>query len=187
MNREAWRAAVHGSQRVGYSWATVLNWSSPWWLSDKESACQYRYVSSIPAYFQWCLILCDPTGHNLPRLLCPWNFPSRNTGVGCHFLLQGIFPTQGSNPGLLCLCIGRQILYQLHHRSPGEANGNPFQYSCLGNLTDRSLVGDSPWLCKRVGHDLVTKQTHYLVCINSTLKSFILLVKKWPIVLISCI
>ena len=35
------------------------------------------------------------------RLLCPWNSPDKNTtGVGCHFLLQGIFPTQGSNPGL---------------------------------------------------------------------------------------
>ena len=33
-------------------------------------------------------------------LLCPWHFPGKNTGVGCHFLLQGIFPTQGSN---LCL------------------------------------------------------------------------------------
>ena len=31
------------------------------------------------------------------RLLCPWDFPGKNTGVGCHFLLQGIFPTQGSN------------------------------------------------------------------------------------------
>ena len=28
-----------------------------------------------------------------------WDFPGKNTGVGCHFLLQGIFPTQGSNPG----------------------------------------------------------------------------------------
>ena len=35
------------------------------------------------------------------RLLCPWDFPGKNTGVGCHFLLQGIFPTQGSNPHLL--------------------------------------------------------------------------------------
>ena len=35
------------------------------------------------------------------RLLCPWNFPGKDIGVGCHFLLQGIFPTQGSNPGLL--------------------------------------------------------------------------------------
>ena len=37
------------------------------------------------------------------RLLCPWNSPSKNTGVGCHSLLQGVFPTQGTNPCLLCL------------------------------------------------------------------------------------
>ena len=35
------------------------------------------------------------------RLLCPWHFPSKDAGVECHFLLQGIFPTQESNPGLL--------------------------------------------------------------------------------------
>ena len=37
----------------------------------------------------------------LSRLLCPWDFPGKNTGVGCHFLLQGIFLTQGSNSCLL--------------------------------------------------------------------------------------
>ena len=41
-------------------------------------------------------------------LLCPWNSPGKNTGVGCHLLLQGIFPTQGLN---LSLLLGRQILY----------------------------------------------------------------------------
>ena len=35
------------------------------------------------------------------RLLCPWDFPGKNTGVGCRAPLQGIFPTQGSNPCLL--------------------------------------------------------------------------------------
>ena len=35
------------------------------------------------------------------RLLCPWDSPGRNTGVGCHSLLQGIFPIQGLNPHLL--------------------------------------------------------------------------------------
>ena len=34
---------------------------------------------------------------------CPWDSAGKNTGVGCHFLLQGIFPTQRSNPHLLCL------------------------------------------------------------------------------------
>ena len=37
------------------------------------------------------------------RLLCPWNSSGKNTGMGCHFLLQRIFPTQRSNPCLLCL------------------------------------------------------------------------------------
>ena len=37
------------------------------------------------------------------RLLCPWDSPGKNTGVGCDALLQGIFPTQGLNPTLLCL------------------------------------------------------------------------------------
>ena len=35
------------------------------------------------------------------RLLCPWDFSEKNIGVGCHILLQGIFPTQGWNPRLL--------------------------------------------------------------------------------------
>ena len=43
----------------------------------------------------------------------PWNFPGQNTGVGSLFLLQGIFPTQGSNPGLPHC---RWILYQLGHK-----------------------------------------------------------------------
>ena len=37
---------------------------------------------------------------NYSLLIHPWDFSDKNTGVGCHFLLQGIFPTQGSNPGL---------------------------------------------------------------------------------------
>ena len=40
---------------------------------------------------------------------CPWDFPGENTGVGCHFFLQGIFQTQGLNPGLLHC---RHILYR---------------------------------------------------------------------------
>ena len=48
--------------------------------------------------------------------LCPYNFPSKNTGVGCHFFLQGIFPTQGSNPSLLHLLHWQAVLYQLSHQ-----------------------------------------------------------------------
>ena len=43
----------------------------------------------------------QPHGLWLAGLLCPWDSPAKNTGVDCHALLQGIFLTQGSNPGLL--------------------------------------------------------------------------------------
>jgi len=59
---------------------------------------------------QLCPTLCDSL--ELSSLLCPWNSPGKNTGVGSHSLFQGIFPTQGSNPGLLHC---RQILYHLSH------------------------------------------------------------------------
>ena len=54
------------------------------------------------------------------RLLCPWDFPGRNTGVGCHFLLQGIFLTQGSNLRLLRLLHWQVGSLPLHH--PGSLN-----------------------------------------------------------------
>ena len=52
---------------------------------------------------QSCLILCDPMGCRSSRFPCPWDSSGKNTGVGCHALLQGIFPSQGSNWHLLSL------------------------------------------------------------------------------------
>ena len=54
----------------------------------------------------------QPHGLQPTRLLCPWDSPGKNTGVGCHSLLQGIFPTQELNWGLLHC---RWILYPLSH------------------------------------------------------------------------
>ena len=53
----------------------------------------------------------QPHGLQPTRLLCPWDSPGKKTGVGCHFLLQGIFPTQESNLCLSCLPHCRRILY----------------------------------------------------------------------------
>ena len=55
---------------------------------------------------QYCLTFSDTTARLLcrlqpARLLCPWNFQGKITAMGCHFLLQGILPTQGLNPCLL--------------------------------------------------------------------------------------
>ena len=60
-------------------------------------------------------------------------------------------------------------------RSRGEGNGNPLQYSCLENPTERSPAGSSPWVCKKVGHASVTKQQYiYMheciyVCMKGTM------------------
>ena len=67
------------------------------------------------------------------RLLCPWDFPGKDTGVGCHFLLQGIFPTQGSNLCLLCLLHWPADSLPRCHRG-GEGYGTPLQYSCWKTL-----------------------------------------------------
>ena len=67
------------------------------------------------------LLFTDKSLCSFPRsvLDSPWSSPGQNTGVGSLSLLQGIFPTQGSNPGLLHC---RQILYQLSHkRSPSKS------------------------------------------------------------------
>ena len=52
---------------------------------------------------QSCPTLCNPHGLQPTRFLCSWKFPGKNTGMGCHFLLQKIFLTQGSNLRLLSL------------------------------------------------------------------------------------
>jgi len=89
------------------------------------------------------------------RLLYPWDYLGKHTGVGYHFLFQGIFLTQGSNPRLLhCQAdslplshqgspsqilgsnIQMNFLANLIYKN-GEGNGTPLQYSCLENPMDR--------------------------------------------------
>ena len=55
----------------------------------------------------------QPFGLQPTRLLSPWDSPGKNTGVGCHTLLQETFPTQELNWGLLSI---RQILHQLSYQ-----------------------------------------------------------------------
>ena len=72
-------------------------------------------------FTQSCPTFCDSHG-----LYSPWNFPGQNTGVGSRSLLQGIFLTQGSNPGLpRC----KQILYQMTH--PGSSDVYHDSFPCL--------------------------------------------------------
>ena len=70
---------------------------------------------------------CSPS-----RLLCPWDSPGENTEVACDALLQGIFPTQGSNPCPLHFLHCRWIPYLLSHQ------GSP--RTCLYNY--KGLVSE---------------------------------------------
>ena len=77
----------------------------------KEGGREGRKKSNYHLWKEPCAWVCECSdlsnsvthGLSTTRLLCPWNFPDKNTGVGCHFLLQGIFPIQGLNLGLLRL------------------------------------------------------------------------------------
>ena len=60
------------------------------------------YFPCVCSVAQLCLTFCDLMDSSLPGP-CQWSFPGENTKVGGHFLLQGIFPTEGSNLCLLCL------------------------------------------------------------------------------------
>ena len=82
------------------------------------AACMICPSSSVVKVSQSCPTL----RHH--GLYSPWNSPGQNTGVGSLSLLQGIFPTQGSNPGLPHC---RWILYQLSHK------GSPHQKYAVSN------------------------------------------------------
>ena len=79
------------------------------------------------------------------RLLCPWNFPGKNTGVGCHFLLEGNFPTQGLNPCLLCLLNWQADSLSLHSLGiPNISWGNVKLYQHMVWSKCHILFG--PWI-----------------------------------------
>ena len=73
------------------------------------------------------------------RILCPWNFIGKNTGVGCHFLLQGIFLTEGSNLHFLCLLHCRQILYPLSHQGSPQMSRTQSKSFHIENHENLSL------------------------------------------------
>ena len=82
---------------------------------------QFQVSVQFSSVAKSCPTLCDPMDCSLPGSSVHGDSPGKNTGVGCHALLQGIFPTQELNWGLLHC---RQILYQLSYQgSPNELIG----------------------------------------------------------------
>ena len=88
----------------------------------------------------------QPYGLKPSRLFCPWNFPSKNSGVGCHFLLQGIFPTQELNPHLLCFLHWLVDSFPLSHLgSPSNIYINFFVCSKLVEVMEFQLSYFKSW------------------------------------------
>ena len=100
---------------------------------------------------QSCPALCNPWTI-APRCLCPWNSPGKNTGVGCHSLLQGIFLTQGSNQGLLHW---RQILYSLSHQSSPKRKSQLQLILFLHPCSPVVMYGCESWTIKKAEHLII--------------------------------
>ena len=93
---------------------------------------------------QLCLTLCDLMDCSLSGSSVPGDSPVKKTGVGFHFLLQGIFPTQGSNPGLLhCRRVLYQPSYHCSQRMP-QYQGDSDQKV----LVSATLFRSTPLLCQ---------------------------------------
>ena len=93
MDRGAWRATVHTA------WSHKV--SDTTYLEMIDNAVIVSAGHKLLLVAQSWLTLGNPMDCSPTRLLCPWDSPSKNTGVGCHTVLQGIFLTQGSNWRLL--------------------------------------------------------------------------------------
>ena len=96
MDRGGWQPEVYG---VAQSWTRLKRLGSS--SSSSSSSSRPGLGLSCVSVAQLCLILCDPMDCNPPGSSIHGGSPGKNTGVGCHALLQGIFPAQGSNLHLL--------------------------------------------------------------------------------------
>ena len=105
----------------------TFNWWLAWWSKTIKTTTKWNNLMCVWGgkslqSFQVCPTLCNPMDCSLPqRLLCPWDFPGKNTAVDCHASLQGILQTQGLN---LCL------LHLLHWQAgslPLAQPGSPKQ------------------------------------------------------------
>ena len=139
MDREAWRAAIHG---VAKSRKWLSNWTE---LNHQEMKIWNMKLCVLSRLVMSNSL--QPYGLQPARLLYPWNSPGMNTGVGCHALLQGIFPTQGSKPGppkteFLCQ-VNDESLHPKHYSLSGPAPV-PLkieEYQRKGVETDQDFVG----------------------------------------------
>ena len=102
-----------------YGWVPLLSTRNDYDIINQLCVCSVT---------QLCLTLCNPMDCSPRGSSVLGDSPGKNTGVGCHALLQGIFPTQGLNPGLPHC---RQILYRLSHQGSLLISYTPVQNKSL--------------------------------------------------------
>ena len=163
-----------GSQKVGHDWVTEMNWTeliatnlSLLYLPSKLLTSQVGevvfnvHLSATLSNFwhpdcesESCSVVSDSFQPH--ELYSPWNSPGQNSGDGNLSLLQGIFPTQGLNPGLLHC---RWILYQLSHNgSPRILEWGAYPFS--RDLPDPGIEPGSPhcrWILYQLSYQRSNK------------------------------
>ena len=112
--------------------------------------CSFQYAAMLCLVTQSCPTFCDPMDCSPSGSFVYGDSPGKNTGVGCHALLQGIFPTQGWNPGYLALQVD-----SLWAEPPGKPKNpavgslSPFQVNFPTQELNRGLLH-----CRRMLYQL---------------------------------
>ena len=104
---------------LGKRLSTYANSEMTQMLKLSDTDCKVTIINALCLVAQSCLTLCDPMDHSPPGSSVHGVSPGKNTGVGCHALLQRLFLTQGSNSHLLSLLHWQaDSLPPSHLRSP---------------------------------------------------------------------
>ena len=117
---------------MGYSYTILRNFILDFDKKYMNCVANVNGMQELQTHTCICLVvrscptLCSSVDHSPPGSSVHEILPGKNTGVGCHALPQGIFPTQGSNPHLLHLLHCKRILYV-------QPPGKPFSCTVLPN------------------------------------------------------
>ena len=132
-----------------WSKLSAISFFSP--FSIKRWASLQQWASVVQ---KSCSVVLDSLGPfrlRLARLLCPWDFSGKNTGVSCRLLLQGIFPTQGWNLPLLCLLYWQVNSLPLSHLGSPRVLAHRKELAwflvSLDLFSTGTWVGGYLWVC----------------------------------------